>query len=46
MHPFLHDDAAGRGAALSGGAERSPQRALDCQIEVGIVEHDHRVLAA
>ena len=46
VHALLHDDAAGRGAALAGGAERSPQRAFQRQLEVGVVEHDHRILAA
>jgi len=27
INAFLHDDAAGRGAALSGGAERAPDAA-------------------
>ena len=46
VHAFLHDDAAGRGAALSGGAERAPESAFDGEVEVGVVEHDHRILAA
>ena len=46
IHAFLHDDAAGRSAALAGGAERSPERAFDGEIEVGVVEHDHGILAA
>ena len=46
VHALLHDDAAGRGAALSGRAERSPQRAFQREIEIGVVEHDHRILAA
>ena len=46
VNAFLHDDAAGRGAALSGGAERAPEPAFDSQFEIGIVEHDHRILAA
>jgi len=43
---FLHDDAAGRGAALSGGAEGAPEAAFDGEVEVGVVEHDHGILAA
>ena len=44
--PFVDDDAAGRGAALSGRAEAAPQAAVDRQLEVGVVEDDDRVLAA
>src|SRR5207249_1162869 len=43
---FLHDDAAGGGATLAGGAEASPESAFNGEIEVGIVEDDHRILAA
>ena len=43
---FLHDDAAGRGAALAGGAEAAPDAAFDGKIEVGVVQHDHGILAA
>src|SRR6266852_2871175 len=43
---LLHDDATGRGAALAGGAESAPESAFDGEVEVGIVEHDHGVLAA
>src|SRR5207245_9413851 len=43
---FLHDDAAGGGATLASSAEAAPESALDGEVEVGIVEHDHRVLAA
>ena len=46
IHALLHDDAAGRGAALSGGAECAPEAAFNGEIEVGIVEHNHRILAA
>src|SRR5271167_3344631 len=45
VHALLHDDAAGRGAALSGGAKRAPQRAVESEVQVSVVEHDHRVLA-
>src|SRR2546423_1142178 len=43
---LLHNDAAGGGAALAGGSEASPQSAFDGQVEVGVVEHDHGILAA
>ena len=43
---LVHDDAAGGGAALAGGAERAPQRAVEREIEIRVVEHDHGVLAA
>src|SRR4029077_4733945 len=46
VNAFLNDDAAGRGAALSGGAESAPESALDSEFEVSVVEHDHRILAA
>src|SRR4029077_18879293 len=42
---LLHDDAAGRGAALSSGAEAAPESAFDGEIEIRIIEHDHRILA-
>ena len=46
INTLLHDDAAGRGAALPRGAERAPEPAFNGEIEIRIVEHDHRVLAA
>ncbi len=42
---LLHDDAAGRGATLAGGAEASPESAFDGEVEVGVVEDDHGILA-
>ena len=42
----MDDDAAGRGAALAGGAERRPDDAVDGEIEVGVVHDDDPVLAA
>ena len=42
----VQDQPAGGGAALAGGAERAPEHALERQVEVGVVHHDHRVLAA
>ena len=38
--------AAGRGAALAGGSEAAPDRAVDRKIEVGVVHHHDDVLAA
>src|SRR6266702_321843 len=46
VHAFLNNDAAGGCAALSGGAESSPECAFEREFEIGIVEHDHRILAA
>src|SRR4029077_11675090 len=46
IYALLHDDSAGRGAALSSRTESSPETALDRQIEVCVIEHDHRVLPA
>ncbi len=43
---LLRDHAARGGAALAGSAERRPEDALDGEVEVGVVEHDDRVLAA
>src|SRR3954471_16293718 len=43
---FLRNDSAGRGAALAGCAKGSPERALDCQIQIRVIEHDHGILAA
>src|ERR1017187_82936 len=43
---LLHDDAAGRGATLAGGAESAPEAAFDGEVEVGVVEDDHGILAA
>ena len=43
---LVQDDAAGGGAALAGGAEGSPERAVEGEVEVGVVEDDHGVLAA
>ena len=45
-HVAVHDEPAGRGAALSGGAESAPQRAFDGEIEIGIFHDDLRILAA
>ena len=51
LHEFavdalLHQNAAGGGATLAGGAEAAPESAFNGQVEIGVVEHDHRVLAA
>src|SRR3954454_14967071 len=43
---LVQNDPAGGGATLAGGAEGSPENALDSEVEVGVVENDHRVLAA
>src|SRR5580704_101013 len=42
----MYGDAAGRGAALAGCAETAPDRAVDRQIEIGILHDDDDVLAA
>src|ERR1700681_2296066 len=46
VHDFLHDDAAGGGAALAGGPEAAPEAAFDGKVEVGVVEHNHRIFPA
>jgi hypothetical protein len=43
---LVHDRGAERRAALARGAEAAEQRALDGEVDVGVVHHDHRVLAA
>src|SRR4029079_2125515 len=40
------DDAARGGAALARRAERGPEDPVDGEIDVGVVHHDDRVLAA
>jgi hypothetical protein len=42
----VHDEARGRRAALARGAECAEERAVGGEIEVGVREHDHRVLPA
>ena len=42
----MDDRDAERGAALARGAEAGEQRALDGEVEVGVVHHHERVLAA
>src|SRR5262249_36828090 len=46
VNALLHDDAARSGAALACSAECAPQRPFNRQVEVCIIEHDHRVFAA
>ena len=46
MDLLVEDEPAGGGAALTGGPERAPQDSFQRQVEVGVVHHDHRVLAA
>ena len=46
VHVVVDDRGAERGAALPRGAEAGEQRALDGEVEVGVLHHDHRVLAA
>ena len=41
-----HDQARGRRAALAGGEEGAVDGAFDRDLQVGVVEHDQRVLAA
>ena len=43
---LLDDRRPERRAALAGGAEAGEQRPLDREVEVGVIHHDHRVLAA
>ena len=42
----MDDRGAERRAALARRAEAAEQRALDREVDVGVVHHDHRVLAA
>ena len=43
---FMNDQPRRRRAALAARAERSPNRAFDGVVDIGIVHHDDRVLAA
>ena len=43
---LLEDEAAGRRAALTRGTERTPEHAVERELDVRVVHHDHRVLAA
>src|SRR6202140_4141180 len=43
---FLHNDPAGRGAALACRSEATPQPAFNRKIEIGVIENDHGILAA
>ena len=42
----MQDQTAGGGAALPRGAEGAPEHALERQVLIGVVHHDHGVLAA
>ena len=46
VDPVLHENPVGAHAGLPGVAELGRDRALDRQLEVGIVEHDQRRVAA
>ena len=46
MDALGDDQARGGGAALAGREEGAVDGAFDRRLEVGVVEHDHRVLAA
>ena len=46
QHLSLHDQARAGGAPLAGRAEAAPDRAVEHQIQVGVVHHDDGVLAA
>src|SRR6266550_4704459 len=40
----MHHQAARGGAALAGGAERAPQHAVERELQVRVVHHDHAFL--
>jgi hypothetical protein len=42
----VENEAAGRRAPLTGGAEGTPQHAVEREVEVRVFEHDLRVLSA
>ena len=44
--PLVHRHAARRRAALPGGAESAPDRAIHRQIQIGIIHHDDDVFPA
>ncbi len=46
VNPFGHHEPGRRGAALAGRVESALDRALDRDVEIGIVEHQERVLPA
>lgn len=46
MHAVLHNEPARRGAPLPCRPERTPERPFERQVEIRVVEHDHRILAA
>ena len=46
VHAVLDEDARGREADLAVGQEDPGQRVPDGGVEVGVVAHDHRALAA
>src|SRR5919109_3506097 len=46
INAFLHNDAAGSRATLTGSSKGAPDGAIDREIEIGIIQNDHCVLAA
>ena len=46
VNALLDDDATGGRATLASCTKRAPETAFDGKIEIRIVEHDHRILAA
>src|SRR4029077_2930911 len=46
INTLVHRDAAGGRAPLSRGAKSAPDRAIDGQIEIGVLHHQNNVLAA
>ena len=45
-HVAVHEQALARGAALAGAEEAGGDRRLRGEVEVGVVEHDDRAVAA
>ena len=46
VHLPVQDETTGGGAPLTGRAERAPEHAFEREVEIGVVHHDHGVLAA
>ena len=46
VHRAVDEDPLARGAALAGAQEAGGQRRLDRGVDVGVVEHDERAVAA
>ncbi len=46
VNPVGHDDSARSRASLAGGEKRAVERALNRAVEIAVIQHDERILAA